>query len=208
MKLRILTIESERMKSKSKTTFDTLPLSSSIESRENKLIRMNRMNNLNRNFDCYRRITFIFNIFLIIYFILMTCNQDQLISSTSQLSRLVSCSPISPSSGKEDHIINIEQLKQLQQQHQQHQTKTPDMEDGKWKDVLKNWTEKNPCGSKENFTICAQCGDLTLSEVAFYFCCLNSDGVREFCINFLNYDLDDQQTIKQDKSSSSSFVAS
>ncbi|KAH9416251.1 hypothetical protein DERP_000750 [Dermatophagoides pteronyssinus] len=69
-------------------------------------------------------------------------------------------------------------------------------ENDEWKNVLKKMTEKNPCGSNENYTMCVQCGQWTGNEDAFYLCCLNLDGVREYCHNFINYDLDVEQRKK------------
>ncbi|KAF7490344.1 hypothetical protein SSS_05309 [Sarcoptes scabiei] len=78
------------------------------------------------------------------------------------------------------------------------------LDNDQWKNVLKKMTETNPCGSSENYTICAQCGQWTSNEEAFYMCCLNLEGVREYCISFINYELNENQQQQQPQQSQSS----
>ena len=58
-----------------------------------------------------------------------------------------------------------------------------------WRYVLTKKTEENPCGSLEYFNYCTECGKTTGNEDAFYYCCVNVDNVRQFCIDFLNHKL-------------------
>lgn len=56
-----------------------------------------------------------------------------------------------------------------------------------WSLILAKMTAANPCGSSTNFTLCQQCAKSTGNLGAFYFCCVNSDDVRQFCYDFINH---------------------
>jgi len=65
----------------------------------------------------------------------------------------------------------------------------PDSGEGreKWRSVLMSMTTTRPCGSMENFLLCANCSKATGNGEAFYLCCVNSLDVRKFCVAFINY---------------------
>ena len=59
-----------------------------------------------------------------------------------------------------------------------------------WRSILVRMTAQNPCGSMANYELCRECGKSTGDGNAFYMCCLNEDGVRQFCSDFLNHTID------------------
>lgn len=56
-----------------------------------------------------------------------------------------------------------------------------------WSAILARMTAANPCGSSANYTLCQQCALSTGNMGAFYFCCVNTDDVRQFCFDFVNH---------------------
>ena len=126
---------------------------------------------------------------LITAIIMLTINQND--KNTSVL-----CNPMMNLKDLNEESSSTLQTTLSNNQQQQEQYTA---ENDEWKNVLKKMTEKNPCGSNENYTMCSQCGQWTGSEDAFYLCCLNLDGVREYCISFVNYDLDVEQRKKSKK---------
>ena len=59
-----------------------------------------------------------------------------------------------------------------------------------WRSILVRMTAQNPCGSAANYELCRECGRSTGDGNAFYLCCVNEDGVRQFCHDFLNHTIE------------------
>lgn len=143
------------------------------------------------NYCNYRQMYFMY------FSLLITIIITTIININDSNNTIVLCNPIMNGKDLQESSSSAASSSSLESQstasHMNDNNNEFSAENDEWKNVLKKMTEKNPCGSHENYTMCAQCGQWTGNEDAFYLCCLNLDGVREYCFSFINYDLDVEQ---------------